>query len=405
MTKKNKLVIFLHRLNIDGATMVVKDAIEHTFLKSEFDGITIVSNFDGEMKPIFESLGCQIEIFPFEELRFGSARKLIKEGIKRRKLFYIKKAYQLKKNAYYKRLNILINSHDYIWINTIDHPPALFDIVSKNNKIKGFIFGHESFSRDSFIRKTVDLSVEKLESIKKAIKNNNVKLAFPSSSTVNSAKNILNINNVIKLPYFIVENDYRNLTSDSLDTIKFLITGWFCDRKNQKVLINVFKEINEKLCNKKVYRDWDLTFVGTNFLDQNYYDFMNNSLEILPPSKLNFCSMIDNEQMKKMLGEYHFIVTPSYSEALPVTIMDAMNIGTLVITSDCEGIEDMLDNDSGFIFKRQHFSKLYEIIKYVLDKNMFLQKDFDKMSLNSRKKIKEFSPENFEDKIKSIFYK
>ena len=65
---KGNLIIFLHRLNIDGATMVVKEAIENDRFRNSFNEITVVSISDGPMHNYFTKRNCNVIIFPIEDL-------------------------------------------------------------------------------------------------------------------------------------------------------------------------------------------------------------------------------------------------------------------------------------------------------------------------------------------------
>jgi len=395
----NSIVIFLHRLNIDGATMVVYDTLKYTNFCSYFEKITIVSAHDGEMSDFFRQLNVNVVCFPFDSLKYTN-KELINHFFHKPSIKLLKKLYKGRKNQYYRKLWTLFLEHSHFWINSLDNIPILFRCALESNS-KGIVLAHESLARDSFIRQTVDFSFEKIEYLNHMTLRENIKVLWPSSSTVEFGKKALNTDRVYKLPYFVTKTENENKEYSNLDTIKFMVTGWYCNRKNQKVIIDVFKEIEKKFANDKNYRNWNLTFVGTSYLDQEYYNFMDSSLNELPPSRLNFYSLIDNDKMKSKLANYHFVLIPAYSEALPVTVMDAMNCGTLVISTDCEGSEDMIKHeDNGFVYERQTFSQLFNILERILKKDVYLENDFTIMSNQAKEHIRTtFSMDKFQSNL------
>lgn len=396
------LIIFTHRLYVDGATMVVKDALEHSCIRDLYSKITIISSVDGEMGMIFRDMGCDVKCFPYQDLALIGRKDLLLSTIKNCNWNSIKYFFSKYGNKIYKSLVDLFLEHDNFWINSIDQHELLFQAAIDSNK-PGIIFAHESFAPDSFIRQSVDISWGKHVYLNRMAEESKVKIAWPSSSTVEYAKKALHTKKVQLLPYFVTPADKLNTQYQNLDQIRFLVTGWFCDRKNQKVLIDVFKEIQERFTDREDYRDWTLSFIGTSFLDQNYYKFMNESIKELPPSRLSFSSLVNNSKMKRKLLDYHFVLVPAYSEALPVTTMDAMNCGTIVISTDCEGSEDMIvDGESGYIYERQNFTKLFTIIESILNKKKTDSKKLNSISNQAAKSIRKFNVKSFNINIKKL---
>jgi len=369
------LGILVHSLNVDGANGIILDALKRPSFRHQFDSIHIISPTQGRLIPVLTKLGARISIL----------------------------SSQMTSDAVSTLLEQKLADCDHVWVNTVDHLPQVWQAIVKLN-CKGLIFGHEAMNEDSLVLPTTRWNHGSLMLLNDIRSLGRMQLCWPSTSTVNQARKFLQNPNVSILPYGVqpVGSRPNVYVEEDMSVLRFMVGGWYCRRKNQDALLAIFKDI-EKIINAPSnagrYRDYHLTFAGTFFANYEYLDFMKKAAEIIPASKLTFMPIVDNSEMRRHLGQSHFLAVNALSEALPVTIMEIMSDGGLVISTDVEGSEDLIAPDCGYVYPRQDFAKAVEIYLSLLDRQATTPADLRKMSKIAKKKMAQFSMDIYEDNL------
>jgi GT2 family glycosyltransferase/glycosyltransferase involved in cell wall biosynthesis len=379
-TYPNQLLIFLHRLNMDGATHVVLKMLSRSSFFESFGNLTVVSTLDGPLREHFEGLGVSVRIIPY-------AAHLHEHGPFSNALKY--------------ELEHLIKQSQFVWINTLDHSTSLFKLIDQCDA-SVFIFGHESLAPDSPVVGDIGIYHEQQEVLRRLAKKSNISFGFPSTSTSEYANHFFQTKTVSVVPLGI--EPFKKPSLDrykDLKCIRFLATGWMCHRKNQESLIPIFNEIQKiKTESQTKLRDFEISFVGTPYSNEKYQHLRHRALTEIGVSKVNFYPMLPNDKILTLMENHHFVLIPSLGEALCFSALEMMSTGGIVISSDCEGSEDMLSHhENGFVIPRNAFSKWTKVILDLLDPDQFSTKKLTQMGQNAWKSVHDFSMHRYEQSL------
>lgn len=171
--------------------------------------------------------------------------------------------------------------------------------------------------------------------------------------------------------------------------IKIGCAGYFCENKNQKLLIEVFIKL------KKKYKNIELELAGVGVLEGSKAIIQDKLEE-------KDYHLHDYMDIQKFFDNIDILVVPSFSEAWPLVVFEAMSLDLIpIVTTECSLKEVILDNKNAYFInpfkKNELYKKLEEII---LNYNEVR----DEIIKNNRILLKEYDFNGqFEKKIDSIF--
>ena len=145
--------------------------------------------------------------------------------------------------------------------------------------------------------------------------------------------NITVIKNVIPCP-IIKEKEMS-------DTVNFLFLGFLCKDKGIYDLLEIIS------CNKDRYTGKMKLFIGGN-------GNVEKVKSIIKENKLNqivfYIGWVDSEKKIDILNNSHVYILPSYVEALPISILEAMSYHLPIISTQVGAIPDIVfNNENGFL--------------------------------------------------------
>ncbi len=147
---------------------------------------------------------------------------------------------------------------------------------------------------------------------------------------------------------------------------KFLFVGRYERRKGVEELMQVLDSMPEL----------EISFVGA-----------------IPPSKkINrenvqyFGELKDVIELNKIIDEHTFIIAPSHSEGMPNVILEAMSRGLIPLATHVGAIEEIIDNNIGFLFEPRSIEGIRNAIEASL---LLTDTEALERSSNSIKKIRE----------------
>ncbi len=159
--------------------------------------------------------------------------------------------------------------------------------------------------------------------------------------------------------------------------IKLISTGRLIPRKGFGFLIDVLKDID----------GFELTLVG----DGPLYDELKEKAKkngVL----LNLLGKVNHDEIPKILQNNDIFILPSLNEGMSNAILEAMACGLPIVTTDTGGSKELV-KDNGFVFEKNDFDELKEILNcFKEDTNLI-----SKMGNISRKKAEKMSWENVAD--------
>jgi len=181
-----------------------------------------------------------------------------------------------------------------------------------------------------------------------------------------------------------------------------LFVGRITYGKGVHLLVKTFKDL------VKIYRDLKLVIVGPlsdvfgkGKISAYARALMSYAERSLPRDSYIFTGAVDREVLRKLYSVAYVCVLPSYAEAFPMVLIEAMACGCPVIASNAGGIVDIVkDGVVGFLFKKGDYKDLRKKLERILsDEN--LRKE---MSLNARKYVeKDYSWRAVTLRLKSLY--
>ena len=355
-------------------------------------------NNSGVPNVIYQVIKALHNDYFFDVLVFGSDdyyyRKLKNEGIKNINLIkYFEKMpkSRIKRMLWhlfkeqrerYNFMKKLLNHNDYFAVHSFKETDTWpFFKAAKRKGIKKRIF-----------HCNVDLTINSLK-IKDFFKKRNKRLSIKySTSLVGVSKKCCQIafgtNKFDVLYNSYDEKKYNNNVLNENHNDSFVITqvGTFCDNKNQLFSLEVLNEL------LKIYNNAKLNLIGYNGKTQYYCDLIDYVKKNKLEKHVLFYEKI--EDVSAIYKTTTFVVVPSKKEGFSLVTIEAQACGIEVFASS--NITDET-NCGGVIFLDLNNPKKWADRLY----QEFLEKKNKKESFD----LKNFSFENFKNKLKYLYEK
>lgn len=202
-------------------------------------------------------------------------------------------------------------------------------------------------------------------------------------SSINANDNIHVINNVIPKPHLV--NQFIELNIP----VKLLFLGTVCDAKGIFDLLDVLNE-NKDLYNGKI----ELHIGGNGEVERLQQFISDNSLE----NMVKFHGWVNGETKASLLENCHYYILPSYTEGLPLSIIEALSYGKPVLSTPVGGIPEIIDESIGILFTPGNKQEIKQVLEQVV-----LIKDYDSLSHNAFDCSRKFQPEEVKKQLNRIY--
>ena len=181
----------------------------------------------------------------------------------------------------------------------------------------------------------------------------------------------------IKLIYSgfdLTDFQYHPKSNFGMGKLKVISIGRPHWKKGYQLALDALQRIN------LLKLDWTYTIVGG--IDEELL-FQIHQLgfkeQVLVKSRLT------QEEIKTILLEHDVLLLPSVEEGVANVVLEAMALGTLVLSSDCGGMTEVINHSSnGFIFKNRNIEHLTEILKLISKLELA---EVNKITSNARETI------------------
>lgn len=174
---------------------------------------------------------------------------------------------------------------------------------------------------------------------------------FYSSSLDLNPEKVFILPNPIELPEQIPNR--QNVT-----VVNFVFLGRVGQRKGAFDLIKAFAQLPHNLKDRS-----RLTLAGDGDLDQG--SELVESLNLA--EYVTFLGWIDGQQREKLLMSADVLVLPSYNEALPMALLEAMSWEVPVITTPVGGIAELVTSGTnGLLITPGHLQQLSEAMQLLI---------------------------------------
>lgn len=189
---------------------------------------------------------------------------------------------------------------------------------------------------------------------------------------------------IVYIPNGIPDDFFKeNITPFTGKKIIFL--GRVAPVKDIETLIKAFKGLNKKL---------ELEITGP--IEKGYEkirDFESKNIKFLEP-------IYDLKEKIKKLQEADIFILPSKREAMPQSLIEAMALGKIVISSSTEGGKEIIkDNINGLLFGIDNETELAEKIDRIINLNMPEIRNIQK---NSRETAERFRWSHLIEKLNKL---
>jgi glycosyltransferase involved in cell wall biosynthesis len=156
------------------------------------------------------------------------------------------------------------------------------------------------------------------------------------------------------IEYFEGKNNYDT------DMINIFNAAYITAAKGQLILLEAINVLKDKYRNIKCY------FIGA-ISDDDYYNQLTECIKI---NKLDehviFTGFVDN--VNEYFSKGGIYVQPSFTEGLPLSILEAYMLGLPVISSDLPGITPLIKKyNSGIWFEKGNYRELAERISLLIE--------------------------------------
>ncbi len=215
-------------------------------------------------------------------------------------------------------------------------------------------------------------------------------LKFPTLNIVGSDKwkkkfegnfkriKVEKVYNPVKIPETFIDYQYDKSNSNNIEIV---FIGALVKNKGVLDIVKVIKSLNDQY-------NLIFTFIGKGELEpvllrQLQAEIINNKVRIE--------GFISESKKLEILKRAHIFFLPSYFEVLPISILEAMFAGLVIISTKVGAISEVIkENENGFLFNPGDISGMYNQL-------LELSSDFPKMKKIGIKNIsdsKNYSMEN-----------
>ena len=182
--------------------------------------------------------------------------------------------------------------------------------------------------------------------------------------------------------------------SDKGNILSLVSCSWVRKVKRLDLIIDALSKVDFPVC-------W------THFGDGDEMENLKDKLNTFSNDKvkINFVGSMSNEKVLEMYSEnsYNAFINVSSSEGVPVSIMEAMSFGKIIIATDVGGTKEIVEDGlNGFLLPCEF---KVEQLRYVLEHIYEMNEDqYSKMCISSRKiwETKSNAEKNYCDFVKNL---
>ena len=169
--------------------------------------------------------------------------------------------------------------------------------------------------------------------------------------------------------YKILDKDFcKNYIKSTykIDKPFVLYLGGFSPRKNVDSLIKAFNNINKRLC-----KEYNLVIAGEGKDDFNKLKEL--SLSLKSRDKIKFTGYLKNEDLPLFYNACDAFIYPSFYEGFGLPVLEAMNCGCPVITSNVSSIPEVVGN-AGIMINPSNINELEDAMEMLLNDETLKEK-------------------------------
>jgi len=198
-----------------------------------------------------------------------------------------------------------------------------------------------------------------------------------------------NIGNLISKKFYYIKNDHHNVKQ------KLVTIGAFTPLKDQVTILKALEIVD-----KKIFNRIEFTWIGYDGWGGNHdnnvkalldnFQFENIDIILIP--------LLSRDQIAGYLQNADLFLFSSLTEGMPVSVLEALACGLPVFTSNCGGVDEIINEGNGAIYQIKDFVKLSDLIF-----DFLIHKLHYNNNAISKQIIDRFGEEVFSEKLLSIY--
>ena len=199
----------------------------------------------------------------------------------------------------------------------------------------------------------------------------------------------INVGNLIQSEFKYIK---KNTSSDEFGIVTI---GAYTPIKDQSTILEALKIVDNQTKLKI-----NFTWIGFNGWGG---DYQKNVIELINQYdykniKIKLKSNLDRESVALELHQANLFVFSSISEGMPVSVLEALGCGVPVFSSNCGGVDEIINENNGRIFQIKDAQKLSSLIISYFNKEL----TFDNEKI-SKEIIERFGEVAFKNKLLTIY--
>ncbi|MDP3358920.1 MAG: glycosyltransferase family 4 protein [Lutibacter sp.] len=299
-------------------------------------------------------------------------------------------------NNYFEKL-ALESLYNYMKCNNIKvsliHAQSLFDAgiwayhYATKFRIPYIVTEHNQLSFFNVER-------DKCELIRKTLQKSELNLVVSNDKIRQFIANGLyfkfeNIGNLINKNFYYKAKNHQNIQQ------RLVTIGAFTYLKDQETLLKALRLVDKKISNRI-----EFTWIGYDGWGGNHdinvkallanFQFENIDIILIP--------LLSRDEIAGYLQSSDLFLFSSLTEGMPVSVLEALACGLPVFTTNCGGVDEIINEGNGVIYQIKDFVKLSDLIFDFLNHKLH----YNNITI-SKQIIDRFGEDVFREKLLSIY--
>ena len=197
-----------------------------------------------------------------------------------------------------------------------------------------------------------------------------------------------------RLPYTIIPNiielDDANYKERTPIQPRFICIRAHEELYNIPCVLRAFQQLQQRI------PEATLILVGAGSLHED----LKRRVEQMRLSNVTFTGRVDNSEIMRYLDQADVMISAPKVDNMPVSLIEAMNAGLLVISSRVGGVPYMIeDGVNGLLFESDNDKELAEKMIWVLEH----QESAQNLVLRAKQSVQQYQWVNMRDKLFAVY--